>query len=189
MYQEKPKIKEEYTVALDYLPNGYAFDNKPTYKKNAIVQAIGKKHLILLELVPKKDVFISPYEEVYVGEGKREKIHHIMGKLPYDRLTQSAKAELEFVIAEIVEKDEKRFIDFFNKARPLTTRMHQLELLPGLGKKHMWQVIEERDVEPFKDFEDLRKRVKLIPDPKKLLIRRILKEISTEEKHNLFVQG
>ena len=65
--------------------------------------------------------------------------------------------------------------------------MHSLELLPGLGKKHMWQILEERRGEPFKDFDDLKKRVKLIPDPEKIIIRRILKELEREEKHYIFL--
>ena len=181
------KTKEENVIALDYLPNGYVFDNKPSYKKNPIVQAIGKEHFILLELVPKKEVFIRPYEELYIGEGKRDKVHHILGKLPYTKLTHTANAELEYVILDIINKNPERFIAFFNNARPLTTRMHQLELLPGLGKKHMWQILEERKGEDFKDFEDLRKRVKLMPDPKKLLVKRIIREISGNEKHHLFL--
>ena len=83
--------------------------------------------------------------------------------------------------------NEQRFVEFFNKAQPLSTRMHQLELLPGLGKKHMWEIIEERKGEPFKDFNDLKKRVKLMPDPEKVIMKRILQELDGTEKHNIFV--
>jgi putative nucleotide binding protein len=133
--------KEEKAIVLDFLPNGYPFDTRPSHKKTAIVQAIGNEHFTLLELVPKKDIFLQPYKEVYIGEGKRDDIHHIIGKLHVDRLTQTARSELEFVIHDVVKKNEKRFVDFFNNSAPLTTRMHQLELLPGLGKKHMWEII------------------------------------------------
>jgi len=183
MAQERKR--EEYAIVLDFLPNGYPFDNTP--RKTAIVQAIGKEHFTLLEIVPKKDVFVKPYEEVYIGDGKRDKVHHINGKLAVERLTETAKAELEFVIIDMVNKREKEFIDFFNNAQPLSTRMHSLELLPGLGKKHMWEIIEERRGEPFKSFDDIKKRVKLLPDPKKLIIKRILNEVLGKEKHLLFV--
>lgn len=183
----KSKAKEEYAIILDFLPNGYLFDNRPSHKKTPVVQAIGKEYFSLLELVPKKDVFLQPYDEIYIGEGKRDKIHHIVGKLPVDKLTATARSELNFVIDEIVKKSELRFVQFFNNAQPLTTRMHQLELLPGLGKKHMWQIIEERKESPFKDFKDLKARVKLMPDPEKLIVKRILAEISGGEKHNVFV--
>jgi putative nucleotide binding protein len=65
--------------------------------------------------------------------------------------------------------------------------MHQIELLPGVGKKHMWEIINAREEKPFESFEDLKKRVKLIPDPEKLIIKRILEEMEGEEKHRLFV--
>jgi len=185
--QQQRSIKEEKAVVLDFLPNGYPFDSRPSHKKTPIVQALGQKYFALLELVPKKDVFLQPYKEVYIGEGKRDEIHHIIGRLPVDRLTQTAKSELEFVIKDVIKKNEKQFVDFFNKASPLTTRMHQLELLPGLGKKHMWEIIEERDNKEFESFDDLKKRVKLMPDPEKAVIKRILLEIEGNEKHRLFV--
>ncbi len=184
MIEEK---KEETVIVLDFLPNGYPFDERPMYMKTPIAQAIGKQRFILLELVPKKGIHLQPYEEVYIGEGKRDKIHHIMGRLTPDRLTQTAKAELELVIKDIVNKEQKRFVDFFNRAQPLSTRMHQLELLPGLGKKHMWEILDARKEKPFESFGDIKKRVKLMPDPEKAIIKRILKELSGAEKHRVFV--
>jgi len=180
------KTKEEQAIVLDFLPNGYPFDNKPGHLKTAIAQALGKTRFILLEIVPKKGIFLQPLEEVYIGEGKRDKVHHIVGKLPVEKLTRTARNELTYVIADLVEKNHQQFIDFFNKAQPLTTRMHQLELLPGLGKKHMWEIIEERK-EPFTSFADIKKRVKLMPDPKKAIIKRIEQEIFGLEKHRIFV--
>ncbi|MBD3310640.1 DUF655 domain-containing protein [Candidatus Woesearchaeota archaeon] len=182
------KIKEEKAIVLDFLPNGYPFDKTPSHKKTPIAQVLGKDHFTLLELAPKKEVNLQPNDEVYIGEGKRDKIHHIVGKLTVDKLTATAKAELEFIVKELVDKDEQRFIDFFNNAQPLTTRMHQLELLPGLGKKHMWEIIEARRDKPFKSFDDIKKRVKLMPDPEKAIIRRIMAELSGKEKHHLFVE-
>jgi putative nucleotide binding protein len=185
--KNKMTSKEEKAIVLDFLPNGYAFDNTPSYKKNAIVQAIGKEHLVLLELVPKKGIKLQPNQEVYIGEGKREDIHHIVGKLDMEKLTATADSVLKEVINDVVHKEPKRFIDFFNNAKPLTTRMHQLELLPGVGKKHMWEIIEARDEKPFDGFEDIKQRVKLMPDPERVIIRRIMEELSGEEKHRIFV--
>lgn len=184
---EKRQSKEEKAIVLDFLPHGYPFDTRPSHRKSAIVQAIGTTHFTLLELVPKKDVFLQPLAEVYIGEGKRDQIHHIVGKLPVEKLTATAKTELEFVVKELVHKNEKRFVDFINQSRPLTTRMHQLELLPGVGKKHMWEILEVRDKKPFENFSDIKDRVKLMPDPEKAIIRRILSELAGKEKHRVFV--
>src|SRR3989338_189853 len=179
--------KEEGVIVLDFLPYGYAFDDRPMHMKTAIAQAIGKERFVLLELVPKRGVHLQPYEEVYIGEGKRDKIHHIIGRLNLDKLTQTARSELEPIINDIIKKNEKRFIDFFNNAQPLGTRMHQLELLPGLGKKHMWEIIEARQEKSFESFADLKKRVKLMPDPERTIAKRIVKELEGKEKHRIFV--
>ena len=179
--------KEDYVVVLDFLQNGYPFDKRQSHKKTPIVQAIGKSYFTLLELVPRPGVYLQPYEEVYIGADKRDKIHHITGKLPIEKLTSTAHAELTLVVEQLVEKNETQFVVFFNKAAPLTTRMHQLELLPGLGKKHMWEILEARDEKPFESFADLKSRVKLMPDPKKVIMQRILLELEGKEKHHLFV--
>ncbi len=179
------KQKEEHVIILDFLPHGYPQDTRPMHMKTPIAQAIGINYFILLELVPKKGQFLQPYEEIYIGEGKRDKIHHITGKIPMDKLTETAKMELEHVIKELVKKHEKRFIDFFNKAQPINIRRHQLELLPGIGKKHVKEIIDKRE-EPFKSFEDIKKRVKLIPDPEKVIIKRILVELNEEDRYNIF---
>ncbi len=184
---EQTDRKEEYAVVLDFLPNGYSHDDRPMFKKTAIVQAMGKNNFTLLELVPKKDIFLQPSAEVYIGEKERDKIHHINGRLSISKLSPTAKAELEPIIQKIVQENQQKFVDFFNNAQPLSTRMHSLELLPGLGKKHMWQILEERRGEPFKSFEDLKSRVKLMPDPEKIIIKRILKELDGEEKHYIFI--
>jgi putative nucleotide binding protein len=180
--------KEEYAIVLDFLPNGYSFDNRPSHRKMAIAQAIGKEHLTLLELIPKKDIFLQPYEEVYIGDGKREKIHHIAGALAFEKLTVSAKSELNFVIKEMVHKNPAQFIKFYNEAGPLSTRMHQLELIPGIGKKHMWELLEQRQIKKFESFEDIKGRVKLMPDPENGIIKRILLELEGVEKRMIFVR-
>lgn len=181
-------IKEEKAIVLDFLPNGYPSDTRPMHMKTPIAQALGKEHFALLELVPKKGIFLQPYEDVYIGEGKRDKIHHIIGKLQIEKLTATARSELEYIVKDLVDKNEKRFVGFFNSAQPLTTRMHQLELLPGLGKKHMWEILDERKEKPFESFNDIKKRVKLMPDPEKAIIKRIMSEIQGKEKHLLFIR-
>lgn len=186
--EEQIPTKEEQAIVLDYLQHGYPFDKRPSHQKTPIAQALGKNFFTLLELVPKREIFLQPYEEVYIGEGKRDKIHHIKGRLPFDRLTATARNELKHVIEELISKNEQKFIDFFNKAGPLTTRMHQLELLPGLGKKHMWQILEQRKEKTFESFADIKSRVKLMPDPKTAVIKRILLELQGKEKHRLFTR-
>jgi putative nucleotide binding protein len=177
--------REEVAIVLDYLQHGYAFEEGSM--KTPIAQGIGLNHLTLLELVPKKEVFLQPNQEVYIGEGKRDEIHHIKGKIPMEKLTATAKSSLPHVVRELVGKNEEKYVAFYNKAQPLSMRMHQLELLPGLGKKHMWEIIDARRAKPFESFDDLKARVKLLPDPKQAIVKRILKELEGTEKYKLFV--
>ncbi|QQG38560.1 MAG: DUF655 domain-containing protein [Candidatus Woesearchaeota archaeon] len=186
---KQPSVREEKAIVLDFLPHGYPLDMRPLHMKSAIAQAIGKDHFILLELVPKKGIFLQPHEEVYMGEGKRDKIHHIIGKILLDKLTRTAVIGLDKVVKELVEIDEKRFVEFFNKAQPINTRRHQLELLPGIGKKHMWEILEQRQIKEFESFEDIKKRVKLMPDPERAIIKRILVELAGEDKYKFFVSA
>ena len=182
-------VKEEHVVVLDFLPHGHPFDTRPAHVKTPIAQAIGKNHFILLELVPKKGVFLQPLQEVYTGEGKRDEIHHIFGKIEYDKLTQTAKNELDHVIKDLVKNHEEKFINFFNKAGPINMRRHQVELLPGIGKKHMWELLEKRKEKEFLNFEDIKERVKLLPDPEKVVIRRIISELKGSDKYKIFVEN
>ncbi len=181
------KAKEERAIVLDFLPNGYASDTRPMHMKTAIAQALGKEHFILLELVPKKGIFLQPNEEVYMGEGKREKIHHIVGRIPFEKLTPTARISLEQWIEKTIAENEKRFVEFFNKAAPINTRRHQIELIPGVGKKHMWEILEEREKKPFENFAEIKARVKLMPDPRKAVIKRIMMEIRGDDKYKIFV--
>lgn len=179
--------KEETAIVIDFLLHGYMDDTTPSHMKTPIAQSLGTVGFTLLELVPKKGVFLQPLEHVYIGEAKREKIHHINGKLHYDRLTSTARAEMEHALRELIKKQEMRFVEFFNKAQPLSTRMHVFELLPGVGKKHMLEIVEARRDADFKDFIDIKKRVKLMPDPEKVILKRIIQELQGDEKHYLFV--
>lgn len=181
--------KEEYAIILDFLPNGYPFDPRPIHRKTPIAQAIGQSFFVLLELVPKKGVSLQPSEVVYIGEGKRDKVHHILGRILLDKLTQTAHGELEVVIKELVGKNESRFVRFFNESAPINTRRHQIELLPGIGKKHMWEILEQREAKPFVSFGDIKGRVKLMPDPEKTIIKRILMELNNEDKYKLFIDS
>lgn len=182
-------MKEDYAIILDFLPYGYPFDKRPMHVKTPIAQALGKDSLVILELVPKKDCLFELHEEVYIGEGKRDKVHHISGRIPMNKLTETAKTELSYVIEELVKKDQTKFIKFFNEAGPMNTRMHQLELLPGIGKRHMKNIVEARDEKLFENFDDLKNRVKLVPDPEKAIVKRIILELEGNEKHYLFIKN
>lgn len=176
--------KEEYAIVLDYLPYGYPLEKKMM----SIAQAIGLSNLTLLQLVPRRGVKLELKEKVYIGDGKRDKIYYILGRLPHDKLTETAKIQIQEFIGSLIKEQEKRFVDFFNTAEAINTRLHQIELLPGFGKKHMHAVLEERKKSAFKDFEDLKKRIPNLPDPKRAIEKRLIQELETMERHNLFIK-
>ena len=168
---------EEYAIILDYLPLGYVKEGIPSYKRKPVVQAIGKEEFSLLELIPKEDASLDIHQEVYIGSGKRDEISRVNRRLRYDDLTATAKVELNYVIEEIIKSREDKFMGFFNNAGSISTRLHQLELLPGIGKKHMWDIIKARQEKPFENFDDIKKRVPMLSDPVKLLSKRVLMEL------------
>ena len=182
-------MREEYAIVLDFLQHGYADDSRPFHRKEPVVQAIGKSFFTLLELVPAEGVKLKPYDEVYIGEGKRDKISYIRGTLFASRLTQTAKNELNFVIEKIVLANEAKFIDFINKAGPISLRAHMLELLPGIGKKHAEELLKERTKAPFANFDDIKKRVPAVPEPQKVIVQRIMDELEGKDRYRLFVRA
>jgi len=175
-------MKDDWAIVLDFLPHGYATQ----MRAHAVAQLIGEQNFNLLEAVPKENVTLTVGERVYIGPDKREKIGLVKGKITSDKLTTTASSELEHVLLDLVNKNEARFIGFFNEAGPITTKLHSLELLPGIGKKHMWQILDERKKSQFQSFGDLKKRVPLLPDPKKSIIRRIIDELTGDEKWYIF---
>lgn len=176
------KQKEEHAIILDFLPYGYPLEKKMM----PIAQAVGKEHFTLLELVPRRGIKLESRKEVYIGEGKRDEVYYILGKLTFEKMTESAKTVLQEHIEKQVISKEKEFVEFFNKADPINTRLHQLELLPGFGKKHTNAIIEERKNKPFESFEDIKKRVSNIPEPKNAIVKRIMEELGGKERYFLF---
>jgi putative nucleotide binding protein len=177
------KEREEHAIVIDFLPYGYPLEKKMM----PIAQAVGKKNFTLLELVPRRGVKLEVGEEVYIGEGKRDKVYYILGKLDFAKISENAKNFLMNYLEKQIEQDEKKFVDFFNNAQPINTRLHQLELIPGFGKKHTNAIIEERDKKPFESLEDLKTRVSNLPDIKSAICKRIVEELGGSERHYLFI--
>ena len=175
--------KDDYLIVLDFLPYGKPGDRRA----EPIAQGIGEQYFNLLEVVIKEGIHLKPKDRVYIGPEKREEVKYVKGRIKYQDLTTLAKENLKEVLKEIVEKEEKRFVDFFNRAGPITTRLHSLELLPGIGKKHMWEIIQQRKKKLFESFEELQKRIPMLPNPKRIIVERILEELQEKDRHRLFV--
>ncbi|AEA46417.1 DUF655 domain-containing protein [Archaeoglobus veneficus] len=186
--REKSKEKmEDYAYVLDFLPYGHPEDKRPIHRREPLAQVVGEKYFTLLEVSLKKGSSPLVMDRLYIGKGERDVVHKIKKKLRFEDLTPAAKSELPYVLEHIVKENEGRFVEFFNKAEPITTRLHQLELLPGIGKKTMWAILDERKKEPFKSFDDIASRVKGLQRPEKLIINRIIYELQNPAtKYKLF---
>jgi putative nucleotide binding protein len=176
--------REEYAIILEFLPNGYPLEKKMI----PLVQAIGENNLTLLELVPRKGIQLEPGEKVYIGQNKRDKIYYIQGRLPKEKLTESSKDQIKEVIKIKIKEKNAEFLDFFNKSDAINKRIHQIELIPGMGKKHMKEILKQRKEKLFESFEEMKKRIPNLPDPEKAIEKRIFKEIVNDERYKLFVE-
>jgi putative nucleotide binding protein len=179
------KKYEEFAYVLDFIPHGKSFIIRE--REGPLVQAVGQERLTLLEVLVSLDSDFTPGEKITIGKENRTKIVSVLGKLNYDELTSEARNELQTVLEKLILDNEPQFIAFFNELQPLTPRLHALELIPGIGKTFMKQIVSERERKPFESFGDLEKRVG-VHDPAKLLAKRIVEELSGGSRITLFVR-
>jgi len=180
-----PRLYEEYAYVLDYLQHGRPVTDKPRHLALPTVQVLGESYFTLLEAEVRGGIEINLNERLYIGKERREKVNRIIGRIGYDDLTANAKAELPAVLEKLIADEEQRFVSFFNNSQAITPRMHALELLPGIGKKSMWQIINAREKKPFISFQDIIERTS-IGDPIKVISKRILDELGGGEKYRIF---
>ncbi len=173
----RPPRREKAAWVLDYLPYGHVSGAMSSYQKKPLVQAVGEDNFVLMEMTPKENIVLNIGSQVYIGSGDRKEIDHVNSRIGYAELTKGSKVELPYILQAIILEKEAHYLTFFNEAGPLTTRMHSLELLPGIGKKLMWSVLNERKKGPFKSFQDLTGRVKGVYNPEKLISNRIEEEL------------
>lgn len=186
--------KEENAVVLDYLSRGYIKSDMSKFGGKPIAQAIGTERFTLLELSPKNGVDLEMQETVYIGRDKREKIYKVLGKLDFENLTATSRIELDYAIRDIVEANEEKYVEFFNTADSVSTRLHSLELIPGIGEKYMWDIIKAREEKPFESFKDIAERLPTLADPAGMIINRVKQELDTtipkrgKNKYCIFTQ-
>jgi putative nucleotide binding protein len=175
---------EDYAWVIEYLPVGHASQ----IKKEPIVQLLGDKFFTLLEATVKPGAAVVLGQKVCVGKEGREEIEHIKGRVGYDKLTSAARGFLPNILRKVVEERQGDFVRFINNARPISIRVHTLDLLPGIGKKNMEALLKEREKKKFESFEDLKKRIPTLTDPVGIFVHRILNELEGKEKQYLFVK-
>jgi putative nucleotide binding protein len=179
------KKYEEFVRVLDFMPRGKSEVIKG--REGPMVDAIGEERLTLLELLAMENQSFDLGERVKIGKEGREKIVSVLGKLTYEELTPEAKASLPMVVEGVVKGNEAKYVAYFNELQPLTPRLHGLELIPGIGKTFMKEIVEMREKKPFTSFSDIQERVGL-RDPAKMIAKRIVEELAGESHVILFVK-
>jgi len=183
--QSHPRKYEEYAYVLDFNPRGKSITVRG--RDGIIITSIGEDRLTLLEVLGVLNSSFEIGEKIYIGKEGRTKILSVLGKMEYDHISSSAQSELSNVVEKIVTTNETQFVEYLNNARPLTPRIHALELIPGIGKTYMKTMLEEREKKKFESYEDLQERVGF-KDPVKHISERIMDEITGESRMNLFVK-
>ena len=170
-------------AVLDVLPHGRSDDDRPQHQKEPLAYALGVDEFHIYELSLDEDDDIAFGDRIDLTAFGR------LTEVDFEDLPSGARQELEYAVEEIVDADERRFVDFYNEAQPITLRLHQLNLLPGIGKKLRNTILDERKRKPFESFEDLEERVSGLHNPKEVLVERIQEELRDDDlKYRIFVR-
>jgi len=183
--QIPPRKYEEYAYVLDFNSRGKSSTVRG--REGIIITAIGEDRLTILEVLGIPNSTFEIGEKIYIGKEGRTKVLSVLGKMEYDKISSSAQSELDSVVQKIVTTNESKFVEYLNNAQPLTPRIHALELIPGIGKTYMKNMLEERDKKKFESYQDLQDRVGF-KEPIKHISERIIDEITGESRMNLFVK-
>ncbi len=177
--------KEEQVIVLDFLPHGKSGEATT----EPVAQVIGEASFTILEVIARPNVQLTQKQVIYIGREERKEVDHIKGRITYAQLTSTSKSLLQEVIHEIVMRRESDFVTFLNKAGPISIRSHMLEVLPGIGKKHLDAIINIRSEKPFENFADFHARVAHVTSIDEVFTQRVLEELKGESKYYLFAKG
>jgi putative nucleotide binding protein len=174
-------------IILDILLHGHPEEDKPSWSKTPLAQVITFPDFVLYEVKINRDSDIKVQEKnTYEEFVRQNKLKDVLKKIDYDDLTNTSKALIQPMLEQEVMNYEEEFINFFNNSTAITPRMHALKLLPGVGQKHMWEILEARNRQKFTTFQDISDRTS-ISHPARLIAQRIIKELEREGvKYYLF---
>ena len=175
-------------VVLDYLPHGRTEDDRPQYEKSPLAYVVTEGEFGLYEVAFEGDPDVGIDDRIAVSRDGDLPVTAIR-TIDYEDLPGGAQSELEYVVEDIVTENEQRFVDFYNDAQPITLRLHQLNLLPGIGKKLRNDILDVRDRQPFQSFADLESRISGLHDPREILVERVIEELREDDlKYRTFVR-
>lgn len=179
--KKKQFIKRERDViVLDLMPHGHVGNQKPSWARAPLAQVLTFPDFVLYEVKYNRDSDIKVQEKnTYENFRNQNKLKEVVRKIDYEDLTNTSKALIQSILEKEVKNYEDLFIRFFNNSTSITPRLHALKLIPGIGQKHMWEILEARERQEFVTFQDISDRTS-ISNPAKQITLRIIKELQRE---------
>ncbi len=173
------------SFVIDFYPHGKSLSHRRSEDYNPLVVVVTAEEFQFYDAILTVGSEFSVDEDLLLSPRNRHIIR--LNQIRYSQLSSSALTNLPAAIKKIVITYESRYVTFFNQAHPLTSQMHQLQLLPGIGQKRLWSILEARKTNLFSSFSDFSKRTN-ISDPISIFTNRILLELEDSPKYLLFIK-
>jgi len=149
----------------------------------------GSKGPDMIIAITERDLRISRLKAVQGSELKflgdrvsidssSELISEIIGLTRISSLSPSVLSELPEIIASILRDAPERCLGFYNRAGPLSLKMHSYELLPGIGSKKAQEMVEARGRTGWTEISALDEACNI--DSANLLANRLIEEMNDE---------
>ena len=189
--EESPQETTCEAVVLDFLAHGRSDDDRPQYQKDPLAYALGVEDFRLFECTVDGDATVAIGDRLVVDPPADRSPEVVSVRaVEHGDLSGGAQSELEYVVEDVVEAQEDRFVEFYLEAQPVTLRLHQLNLLPGIGDKLQEGILDERRRGRFESFEDVEERVAGLHDAKGVIVDRIMQELTEDDlKYRVFARG
>ncbi len=172
-------------IIIDFFPQGKSLSRKREEDYNPLAVVVTTNGFRFFDVILVKNTKCSLRDTLEITFSNRKILQ--LNQIQYDQLSSSSLKIIPEIIKQVVVKTESHYVAFLNQAHPLTTRMHQLQLLPGVGQKRMWTILEARKKALFGNFEDFTKRTG-ISDPSSLFSNRIIAELEEPPKYRIFTK-
>lgn len=167
------------------LGHDFISDSRSTFKKEyPVVYVIGKDYYSILKLYLKRPLTVVVGDLIDLNTKKND--FQLIKRVTSEKIPKGSEFALEDIVNKLIKEQEPKFVEFFNEAKPITTKLHQLKLLPGVGQKRMWTIIDTRKTQPFQNYSDIEERIGIDPIP--LISGRIMEELKGKERYPLFTR-
>ncbi|MDA7941670.1 MAG: DUF655 domain-containing protein [Nitrosopumilus sp.] len=170
---------------LDFNPRGRSLVSRG--RSGALAVVIGEGRLVLLEVETRPGASPSPGDRMRLSGADGPGEARVVGRVEYRRLPRHVQNLVGGIVEQIVRSSEARFVDYVNRAGPVSQRAHALEMIPGVGSTVFRVILDERGRAPFSSYKDIEERTGL-RDPAGRLAERMTEEVEGRTRVSLFAQ-